>query len=43
MTRSILRTTATLVGIVAVVYGCDKLGFTDDIVKFVDYIFAYRP
>jgi len=43
MTKSILRTIATGVGIIAVVYGCEKLGFTDDIVGFVDYIFAYRP
>lgn len=41
--RSILRLIATCVAAIVVIYGAEKIGFTDEIVRFVDYMFAYRP
>jgi len=41
--KSLLRLIATCVAAVVLIYGAEKLGFTDDVVRFVDYMFAYRP
>lgn len=41
--RSVLRLIATCVAAIIVIYGAEKIGFTDDVVRFVDYMFAYRP
>ena len=41
--RSVLRLIATCVAAIIVIYGAEKIGFTDEVVKFVDYMFAYRP
>ena len=41
--RSVLRLIATCVAAIIVIYGAEKIGFTDEVVRFVDYMFAYRP
>ena len=43
LTRQFLGVLTTLIALVGTIYLADKLGITDEIVRFVDHIIGYRP